>query len=163
MHYINILTKFQRLLVLHLIHGSLHSEKRISNVRKTRLDNIGIAHHASYIMQHVIIEFGHFLSSLAKRTFRCIGSSLNIELLSIDRILAVSHRTSLASVRCAIEPYSNNIRRATKISLPECEYRKLLGRGMTPSRLAFHTTFVFRGVGRSRVWLECSHPLNLTN
>lgn len=109
MHYINILTKFQRLLVLHLIHGSLHSEKQISNVRKKRLDNIGIAHHASYIMQHVIIEFGHFSSSLAKRTFRCIGSSLNIELLSIDRILAVSHRTSLASVRCWLSNHTPTI------------------------------------------------------
>ena len=93
MHYINIHTKLQRLLVLYLIHGSLHSEKRMSNVRKKQLDYISI-------MQHIIIEFGHFSSSLAKRTFRCTGSSLNIEFLSIDTTLAVSHRTNLAPARC---------------------------------------------------------------
>ena len=100
-HYINIHTKLQHLLVLRLTNGSLHSKKRISDVRKKQLDNIEITHHASCIMQHIIIiEFGHFSSSLAKRTFRCTGSSLNIEFLSIDRTLAVSHSTSLASARC---------------------------------------------------------------
>jgi hypothetical protein len=111
----NIHTNFQRLLVLRSMLGSGHSNKRVFNMYSMQLDNLGSPHRLSCIMQHItLIEFGHFSFLLAERTFRRTGSSLMMDLLFSDRILAVSYSTSLRSSRCRL---SNQIPKLLKLRL----------------------------------------------